>query len=170
MTQRVHVPFPELPQALRKNKMATQITPADILKERDEKRKAGILAHSANVNGDFMARLNCPCYTCRDCLDPTGEEDAKAANTPSAPPPPSPPMTLLAAASGSWVAPPPDHLGDAIHSIKALIEDLKKKQDAVYDDDANSHSDMSIQDMEWDEYDTKIMALTQALEILENFA
>lgn len=147
--------------------MATQITPADILKERDAKRKAGILAHSANARGEFMARLDCTCYTCRDCLDPTGEEDAKVANAP--PPPPAPPA-LLAAASGSWVAPPPDHLGDAIHSIKALIEDLEKKQDAVYDEEAKSHSDMAIQDMEWEEYDAKIVALKQALDILEHFA
>lgn len=55
---------------------STTVTPADILKERDEARRAGRIAHSANCRGDFMARLDCSCYNCRDAIDPTGEEDA----------------------------------------------------------------------------------------------
>jgi hypothetical protein len=63
------------------------ITPEDILKQRDESRKAFVIAHSANSSGAFSARLDCPCYNCRDALDPTGEEDARIANSmPSEPP------------------------------------------------------------------------------------
>ncbi len=66
------------------------ITPEDILKQRDESRKAFVLAHSANSSGAFFARSGCPCYNCRDSLDPTGEEDARIANQmslmPSEPP------------------------------------------------------------------------------------
>ena len=53
------------------------ITAADILEQRDASRRAGVLAHSSNQDGDFMARVGCSCYTCRDVLDPTGEEDAR---------------------------------------------------------------------------------------------
>lgn len=70
------------------------VTPADILKERDQARAAGRIAHSANSSGEFFARLDCSCYTCRDVLDPTGTEDAKAQNA-ELPrlPPPAPPLT-----------------------------------------------------------------------------
>lgn len=140
--------------------MATLITAADILKERDEKRKAGILAHSANGYGEFTARLGCPCYTCRDCIDPTGEHDAATENAGSPPLPPSHPVSEEAS----------NNLDDAIHSIKMLIEEYKAKQDAIYDAEAQRHDEMSAQDMEWEEYDTKIMSLQQVLDILENFA
>ena len=53
-------------------------TPEEVLAERQEQRTANVLAHSAKVDGDFMARYGCPCYNCRDFLDPTGEEDATA--------------------------------------------------------------------------------------------
>jgi hypothetical protein len=53
------------------------ITPDSILAEREKDRSAGRLAHSPNFNGEFFARHGCPCYTCRDVLDPTGEEDAE---------------------------------------------------------------------------------------------
>lgn len=55
-------------------------TAADILAERDDARRMGFLAHTANCRGDFMGRLECSCYTCRDYFDPTGEEDAKKRN------------------------------------------------------------------------------------------
>lgn len=132
--------------------MANKITAADILKERDEMRKACRLAHSPKADGEFWARVGCSCYTCRDVLDPTGEEDAAAAN--------------------ALLAPPPEenHRGDAIHAVKLLIEQLKKKQDAVYEGEARSHDEMAAQDMEWEEYDKKIEAAQQCLDILENFA
>lgn len=79
-------------------KMTTMKTPTDILNERDALRSAGRLAHTPNGRGEFYARMDCSCYTCRDVLDPTGSEDAKfyndallAANIP--PPPPSPVVT-----------------------------------------------------------------------------
>ena len=65
-------------------------TAAQILEERDQQRKAFRLAHTPNGSGEFSARLDCSCYTCRDVLDPTGEEDAKAYNERNAPPPPPP--------------------------------------------------------------------------------
>lgn len=57
------------------------ITASDILNERHQARQAGVLAHTANVSGDFMARLDCSCYNCRDIWDPTGEMDAAERNT-----------------------------------------------------------------------------------------
>lgn len=69
----------------------TGITADDILQERNEARVAGRLAHTPNVHGDFFARINCSCYTCRDVFDPTGEEDAQRRNCPTPPPPPPPP-------------------------------------------------------------------------------
>jgi len=133
--------------------MATKVTAADILKKREEERKACRLAHSANANGEFFARVGCSCYTCRDILDPTGEEDAAAENARMNPP-----------------SPEGTHREDAIHSLKMLIEELKKKQDAVYDGNARSHDEMAAEDMEWEEYDRKIMSAEQCLVILENFA
>ena len=56
------------------------ITPAEILERRAADRRLHIIAHTPNVEGDFMARLDCSCYNCRDYLDPTGEEDAKRIN------------------------------------------------------------------------------------------
>jgi len=56
------------------------LTPNDILQQRETARRAGLLAHTPNAHGYFNARLNCSCYTCRDYLDPTGEEDAFQAN------------------------------------------------------------------------------------------
>jgi hypothetical protein len=157
--------------------MASQITAADILKQREEERKACRLAHSPNGDGDFWARHACPCYTCRDVLDPTGEQDAATANAthvtawllgtdekdwpPLATPPPPPPPAPLEESN---------HLEDAIHSLKLLIEHLRKKQDTVYESDTRSHDEMAAQDMEWNEYDTKIMSVEQAIDILENFA
>ena len=55
-------------------------TPEEILAEREAVRKSGRLAHTPNGRGEFYARIGCLCYTCRDQLDPTGEEDAKAHN------------------------------------------------------------------------------------------
>jgi hypothetical protein len=69
----------------------TGITANDILRERDEARVAGRLAHTANTNGDFMAWLSCNCNSCRDYFDPTGEEDARRRNCQTPPPPPPPP-------------------------------------------------------------------------------
>lgn len=143
--------------------MANYITAADILKQREEERKAGRLAHSANGDGDFWARHGCSCYTCRDVLDPTGEEDAATAVAASVPRPPTPPPSP----SPLEVS---NHLEDAIHSLKLLIEQLREKQDAVYESDVRSHDEMSAQDMEWNEYDRKIMSVEQAIVILENFA
>ena len=69
------------------------VTPTDILNERTQARAAGRIAHSANSSGEFFARLDCSCYTCRDVLDPTGEEDAKSRNREISLPPPPPPLT-----------------------------------------------------------------------------
>ena len=132
--------------------MAAKVTAADILKKREEERSACRLAHSANADGEFWAREYCSCYTCRDALDPTGEQDAAAANARLAP------------------APEENHHEDAIHAVKLLIEQLKKKQDAVYETEARSHDEMAAQDMEWEEFDKKINAAQQCLDILENFA
>lgn len=57
-----------------------KISPAEILAERDDARRIGVLAHTMNCHGDFMGRYGCSCYTCRDYFDPTGEEDAKQRN------------------------------------------------------------------------------------------
>jgi hypothetical protein len=85
------------------NSEKTMKTPTDILNDRNAELRAGRLAHTPNGRGEFYARIDCPCYTCRDVLDPTGEEDAKLhnealmaalckqANIP--PPPPSPALT-----------------------------------------------------------------------------
>ena len=59
---------------------STMITSSDILEQRNKARRAALLAHTPNGIGEFTARLNCTCYTCRDLLDPTGEEDAVTAN------------------------------------------------------------------------------------------
>ena len=71
-------------------------TPTDILNERNAERSSGRLAHTPNGYGEFYARSSCPCYTCRDSLDPTGEEDAKLHNETLSfaipPPPPTPPL------------------------------------------------------------------------------
>ena len=56
------------------------VTAAEILEERNRQRNAGILAHTANMSLIFYPRDGCPCYTCRDALDPTGEVDAKIKN------------------------------------------------------------------------------------------
>ena len=141
--------------------MATKVTAADILKKREEERKACRLAHSANANGEFFARVGCSCYTCRDVLDPTGEEDAAEANRSSTPETSMPPPQTTTDST---------HREDAIHSLKMLIEELKEKQDAVYDGEPRSHDEMAAQDMEWEEYDRKIMSAEQCLIILENFA
>ncbi len=55
-------------------------SPAEILAERAAERAACRLAHTPNGSNEFFARVGCPCYTCRDVLDPTGEHDAKAHN------------------------------------------------------------------------------------------
>lgn len=60
--------------------MNSPITPAEIVERRAADRRSYIIAHTPDVNGDFMARLDCCCYNCRDYLDPTGEEDAKRIN------------------------------------------------------------------------------------------
>jgi hypothetical protein len=60
--------------------MSTMITPEDILKQRAANREAMLLAHSPNSSGDFFARSECSCYTYRDALDPTGQEDARIQN------------------------------------------------------------------------------------------
>ncbi len=65
--------------------MSTMITPEDILKQRAMKRNSNMIAHSSNSTGNFFARPDCPCYTCRDALDPTGEEDARIQNENSMP-------------------------------------------------------------------------------------
>lgn len=132
--------------------MATKVTAADILKKREEERSACRLAHSANAGGEFWAREYCSCYTCRDVLDPTGEQDAAAANAKLAPPPVV------------------NHREEAIHAVKLLLEQLKEKQDTVYETEARSHDEMAAQDMEWEEYDKKIDAAQQCLDILEHFA
>lgn len=64
------------------NTFATKkmITAKDILEERETARRAGLLAHSSNSLGLFLARPGCICYTCRDLLDPSGEQDALEAN------------------------------------------------------------------------------------------
>jgi hypothetical protein len=72
-------------------------TASEILEEREIARSNGTLAHTAKVDGDFMARVGCTCYTCRDVFDPTGEEDAKARNN-VPPPPPQPKLTRQDAA------------------------------------------------------------------------
>ena len=66
--------------------MLTMITPEDILKQRAMSRNTLSLAHSANSSG-FIPRTGCPCYTCRDALDPTGEEDARIQNEANTLPP-----------------------------------------------------------------------------------
>lgn len=58
----------------------TTITAKDVLAARESGSKFG---HSPRADGEFMARVGCPCYNCRSCLDPTGEEDAAAANAQS---------------------------------------------------------------------------------------
>ena len=58
----------------------TMKTPAEILAERSAGRAEGRLAHTPNGRGEFSARFDCHCYTCRDVLDPTGQEDAKNYN------------------------------------------------------------------------------------------
>ena len=90
--------------------MVKMVTPNDILEERQMKRRNGVLAHSANESGTFFAREGCPCYTCRDVLDPTGEEDAKLQNEVTEEcrprtlslnlPPPSPAKRATAAPTG----------------------------------------------------------------------
>ncbi len=181
--------------------MATIVTAADILKERDLRR--GMLAHSANVDGSFMARVDCICYTCRDFLDPTGEEDAANANAnrePFSPPPLSlPAASLLPVRSSgggigvmglapapstsptsttghlsSYTPPPlfrharaePDHMKDAIASLKLEVNTLRAKQEEVYEKEAHSHDEMAMQDHEWNEYDQKIMTLETIIDTL----
>ena len=55
-------------------------TASEILEERQRARSNGIIAHTPKADGEFMARVGCTCYNCRDVIDPTGEEDAKARN------------------------------------------------------------------------------------------
>ena len=55
-------------------------SPAEILAERAAERAACRLAHTPNGSNEFFARVGCPCYTCRDVLDPRGEHDAKSHN------------------------------------------------------------------------------------------
>lgn len=57
-----------------------KISAEEILAERDQNRRMGLLAHTMNCRGDFMGRYDCSCYTCRDYFDPTGEEDARQRN------------------------------------------------------------------------------------------
>ncbi len=186
--------------------MATMITPADILKERERCRSSFMLAHSANVDGSFMARMGCPCYTCRDVLDPTGEEDAAAASAVnenrepfSLPPLSLPAASLLPVRSSgggigvmglapapstsptsttghlsSYTPPPlfrharaePDHMKDAIASLKLEVNTLRAKQEEVYEKEAHSHDEMAMQDHEWNEYDQKIMTLETIIDTL----
>lgn len=183
--------------------MATLITPADILKQRTLSRESSMLAHSANCDGSFMARLGCPCYTCRDVLDPTGEEDAANANenhesflipplslpatsflptrssgggiglTGLAPAPSVSPTSTRGHLS-SYTPPPlfrharaePDHMKDAIASLKLEVISLREKQDEVYEKEARSHDEMAMQDEEWNEYDQKIMTLETIIDTL----
>ncbi len=185
--------------------MATIITPADILKERDRRRSSCMLAHSVNADGSFFARVDCSCYTCRDVLDPTGEEDAANANAmneshESFPPPLSLPATsfLPTRSSGggiglaglapapstsptstmghlsSYTPPPlfrhtraePDHMKDAIASLKLEVNVLRAKQEEIYEREAHSHDEMAMQDQEWNEYDQKIMTLETIIDTL----
>lgn len=69
------------------------VTPAEILDQRQAARARGGIAHTANVSGDFMAWTSCTCYACRDYLDPTGEEDANRARGP---------VGLMRAATGAY--------------------------------------------------------------------
>lgn len=55
-------------------------TAEKVLEERKKKMMSGTLAHSVKVNDEFYAKLDCSCHTCRNVLDPTGEEDAKLWN------------------------------------------------------------------------------------------
>lgn len=78
-------------------------TSADILNERNRERANGRLAHTPNGYGEFYARPGCTCYTCRDCLDPTGEADATLYNVALlatvTPPTATPPAATLPAPS-----------------------------------------------------------------------
>lgn len=58
------------------------VTPAMVLAEREEMRKAGRLAHTYDVNGYAKIYEGCDCYTCGDALDPTGEKTAARLNAP----------------------------------------------------------------------------------------
>ncbi len=162
------------------------VTAADILRNREQRRQALQLAHSPNIMGEFWAREGCRCYTCRDVLDPTGEEDAAAANAsntrPVTPPPLSTPpgdgIGLLTPAPAHLSSPPPllrsssraepDFVGDAIASLRMKCEELRAKQDAVYEKETNSHDEMAAQDIEWEELDEMIGKLERAIEILES--
>ena len=64
--------------------MTTPVTPEMILEER---RHWTGLSHSLNVDGGGMLRTDCPCITCKNYFDPTGEEEAQKRNT--LPPPPA---------------------------------------------------------------------------------
>jgi hypothetical protein len=61
-----------------------------------------------------------------------------------------------------------DFLGDAIHSLNALIDELRMEQDAVYEKKTDSHDEMAAQDEEWEELDNRIMKLEKAIELLES--
>ena len=182
-------------------KMST-ITAQDVLNARDKHRKSGVIAHSPNSRGEFMARFGCSCYNCRDALDPTGEEDAARANNQESNKPSNVLPFSLGPSSSSYpsfntgigllrspstggtsttahlslLSPPPlirasraepDHIKDAIASLKLEIEKLKAKQDDVYESEASSHSDMAAQDMEWNELDAKIVHFEKVIQTLE---
>ena len=181
----------------------SKTTAADILRERAEARASCRLAHTSNGEGDFYARYGCPCYTCRDALDPTGEEDARLANEEYKTPPrstpfpmPSEPPKLMrqsastgtgaggyypvedlrsASVSGTSTTghlfpssrAEPDHIADAIASLKLEIAKLEEQQEEVYEQEAERHDEMAALDALWEEYDAKILTLQRVIDTLE---
>jgi hypothetical protein len=60
----------------------------------------------------------------------------------------------------------PDHMNDAIASLKLEVNTLRAKQEEVYEKETYSHDEMAMQDQEWNEYDQKIMTLETIIDTL----
>lgn len=115
--------------------MASSITAIDILEKRADPAQNG-LAHTPNVSGEFMARIGCPCCTCRSVLDPTGEIDAMAAN--------------IKAAHNRY-----------IQELECMLTKEREDLERLEDDSssARSHDEMAAYDTQWDILDAKIIML-----------
>lgn len=81
--------------------MATMITAEMILEERRNWRG---LSHSLNVDGRGTLYRDCPCITCKNYFDPTGEKEAEKRNNP---PPPMPAANPMLQRADAVSQPPP---------------------------------------------------------------
>lgn len=161
------------------------VTPSEILSERMEQRSSGRLAHTSRVDGSFMAWMSCPCYNCRDYLDPTGEEDANNKN-----------KEILDVATGlvalSNQAPPTIRASSPIEMARPLTEtppaspvlrrdtvtmernlvvkllanlksqeaEIEREFEALDHIKYNSHDEMAAADQQWEELEKKYNEVT----------